>query len=588
MSTHRPQLGLAVYFYLVPKGQNGAIEVGMTPFRTSDGDLAAELEGARCVIESRFLAAGEILVRSIEGIDALIASLDNLVKALDENAVADTTKDMRVAAETLLGLADNHRERQRAMDLLGRHREILAAHVGDMRSSLAYMRAFTVNIKIVSSGIAKADATFESFAQEISDCIESGREQMFQIETDIGNLKGGLAAAYDESVRLASHLGTLLPALPNQLGESAGMMAQHYSRVLRTADEVAGIARNIHKHVARVLQALQIGDRTRQRIEHVQAGLKFFAHQSDCRDERFVALGHALLMRQLAATKAEFDQEVGEIEHAMANMADQSRELLKLRDMAYGSDGENGQGFLDDLLAHIEEALVLVAEIEGAESAVIKTGRDTAAAAAHLDTRISAIQSLKNDVQYMALNTTIRCAQIGEVARPLSVIAVELRGHGRHLESAAAGGLAELGELTAAAGILASAGQANCGLSAAEALGIAARLIREASQRTENEIGVLVSRGEEVLSILDESVERLALVTEIGGKLDTVAEHLAATAAVDPYDAAEFAAPLAEFLASVHALYTMKQERDVHQAFVHWLGFERAHADVPADSVFAA
>ncbi|MDR3527113.1 MAG: hypothetical protein P4L57_07510 [Rhizomicrobium sp.] len=548
----------------------------MAPVRTFDDALAAELEGARSGIESRFLAAGEILVRSIEGIDTLITSLDNLIKALDENAVADTTKDMRVAAETLLGLSDNHRDRLSAMALLGRHREILAIHVGDMRSSLAYMRAFTVNIKIVSSGIAEAGSTFESFAQEISDCIEAGREELLQVELDIADLKRGLVAASEESVRLDSHLRTLLPALPNQLGESAGRMAQHYSRVLLVADEVAGIARNIHKRVVRVLQALQIGDSTRQRIEHVQAGLSFFTRQDAGSDPRYASLCHALLKNQLAATKGEFDKEVGEIERAMTDMADQSRELLKLRDMAYGSHSEKGQGFLDDLLARIEESLVLVGEIEGADSAALKTGRDTAEATAHLNTRISAIQSLKNDVQYMALNTTIRCAQIGEVARPLSVIAIELRDHGHHLEVAANNGLTELDALTAAAGTLAAAGQSKGELSATEALGIAARLIRDARARTESEIGILVSRGEEVLSILDESVERLAFDTEIGRKLDRVADYLTDSAVDRPLDAPEFAAPLAEFLASAAALYTMKQEREVHQAFVQWLGLDLA------------
>ncbi len=554
----------------------------MKPVRTSDNELTTELEAARSVIESRFLAGGQILVRSIEGIDALIASLDNLIKALDANAVADTTRDMRVAAETLLGLSDNHRDRLSAMDLLGRHREILATHVGDMRSSLAYMRAFTVNIKIVSSGIAEAGSTFESFAQEISDCIESGREELLQVELDIAELKRGLATACEESVRLDSHLRMLLPALPNELSESAGRMAQHYSRVLLVADDVASIARNIHKRVVRVLQALQIGDSTRQRIEHLQAGLEFVARQAGGGDPCYAGICHALLKRQLAAAKGEFDGEVSEIEKAMSDMADQSRELLKLRDMAYGSHSEKGQGFLDNLLARIEESLVLVGEIEGADSAALKTGRDTAAAAAHLNTRISAIQSLKNDVQYMALNTTIRCAQIGERARPLSVIAVELRDHGHHLEIAANNGLTELDELTAAAGTLATAGQGKGDLSATEALGIAARLIRSARERAENEIGTLVSRGEEVLSILDESVERLAFDTEIGSKLNAVADYLADSAADGPQDAVLFEAPLAEFLAFAETLYTMKQERDVHRSFVQWLRL------VPAAAVCAA
>lgn len=557
----------------------------MGSFGVSGENLASELESARRVIESHFLAAGEVLTQSIDGIDTLIASLENLVQALDEKAVAASTADMRVAADTLLGLADNHRTRKDAIDRLGRHRDDLTKHVGDMHASLSYMRAFTVNIKIVSAGIAQAGSTFESFAQEISDCIESGRVQLQDVEGEIFGLNGGLTTALAESARLGSQLGMLLPALPNQLSESAGLMAQHYGQVHEIAGEVASIARNIHKRVVRVLQALQIGDMTRQRIEHVQSGLKKIVARGD---HRLAALVHALLERQLQATKEEFDREVEEIENAMADMASHSRELLKLRDLAYGCCSKNGAGFLDELLKRIEQASVLVGEIEGADSSALKTGRETAAAAEQLCTRISAIQSLKNDVQYMALNTTIKCAQIGEAARPLSVIAIELRDHGHHLETAAAAGLSELGELTSAAGALTTVKSNTGGLSATEALGIASRLLQDGRQRAANEIEVLVSKGEEVLSILDQSVERLAFKAEIGGTLGVVADELSSLAASSPDDAADLRTPLSEILSSIHALYTMKQERAVHQDFVAWLGLDLSAPEVRAPSAAVA
>ena len=131
-------------------------------FRMSSGmvgthtDLAAQLERARRVVERHFLAAGKMLTQAIEGIDALVASLEKLVEALDAKAVAAASDDLRAAAQSLNDLADNHHVRQLAIEELGRRRETLAKFIGDMRSSLAYMRAFTVNIKIVSSGIAEA------------------------------------------------------------------------------------------------------------------------------------------------------------------------------------------------------------------------------------------------------------------------------------------------------------------------------------------------------------------------------------------------------------------------------------------------
>lgn len=531
-------------------------------------DLNAHLEAARRVVESHFVAAGEILTQSVDGIDALVASLDKLVSAVDAKSVAATTEDMQVAVQALLGLSGNHQERQGTIDELTAHRDGLAKCVSDMRASLAYMRAFTVNIKIVSSGIAEAGSAFESFAQEISDCIEAGREQIRQVEEEIVALQQGLAAARMEGVELSSRITTVLPGLHKELSDSANRMTDHYSRVSSVAEEVTGIARDIQTRVVRVLSALQIGDITRQRIEHVQSGLQQV--QASGVDDHSRALCYALLGAQLSATIEDFHSEVGAIERSMADMAAHSRNLLKLRDMAYGSSGGAQEGFLDVLANRLEQALLLVHEIEGADSSALTTGKATAEAAGKLGSRIAAIQSLKNDVQYMALNTTIKCAQIGEAARPLSVIAIELRDKGRHLETAAADGLAALDELTRAAGIL--TGEERTGLSAAQALDVAANLIRDARNRTESEIGVLVANGEAVLSVLDKSSARLAFRAEIGDTLENVAAELVVMGSAGPASAAGLEHAMMPLLEAFSADYTMAQERQVHQRFIDTVG----------------
>jgi hypothetical protein len=558
----------------------GASRMSSNNFGVAHSDLAAHLEGARRVVERHFLAAGKVLTQAIEGIDALVASLEKLVEALDEKAVASASHDLRAAAQSLNDLADNHTNRQHSIEQLGSRRETLAKCVGDMRASLAYMRAFTVNIKIVSSGIAEAGSTFESFAQEISDCIESGREELRQMEDDLSTLREGLAAAVGQGATLSARIGTLLPVLPKELSESAGLMGEHYARVSAVAGDVAGIARNIQKRVVRVLQALQIGDITRQRIEHVQDSIRRLQTEPELTgsDGRLAALGYGLLEQQLLSTMEEFQHEIGEVEAAMTDMGAHSRELLKLRDMAFGG---KGGGFLDDLSARIDQAFVLVKEIEAADGSALRTGQETAASAAELSKRIAAVQALKNDVQYMALNTTIKCAQIGDAARPLSVIAIELRDHGRHLEDAAAAGLSELDQLTGAAETLTKAPESGR-LSAGEALGVAADLIRNARQRTEAEVGVLVSKGEELLGVLDGSASTLAFREGLGDTMETVAVALAERAAVAPQDPRGLEDPLAEMLEEFGSHYTMAQERDVHNTFVDSVGadFAEVHAAI--------
>lgn len=545
-------------------------------------NLNAQLEAARRVVESHFVAAGEILTQSVDGIDALVASLDKLVSAVDAKSVAATTEDLQVATQALLGLSGNHQARQNTIDELASRRDGLAKCVADMRASLAYMRAFTVNIKIVSSGIAEAGSAFESFAQEISDCIEAGREQIRQVEEEIMALQQDLSAARSESGDLSSRIAGVLPGIHKELSDSASRMTDHYTRVSSVAEEVTGIARDIQTRVVRILSALQIGDITRQRIEHVQTGLQYLADNGVQPGDKAALPCYALLGVQLSATIEDFHREVGAIEHSMADMASHSRNLLKLRDMAYGGSDGSREGFLDVLANRLEQALLLVHEIEGADSSALKTGQVTAEAASKLGSRIAAIQSLKNDVQYMALNTTIKCAQIGEAARPLSVIAIELRDKGRHLETAAAEGLSAIDELTHAAGLL--TGDQRSGLSAAEALEVAAKLIRDARNRTESEIGVLVANGEAVLNVLDKSSARLAFRAELGDTLENVAAELMVMGSSEPGSAESVEEQVIALLEHFATHYTMAQERQVHQRFIDTVGLSVSPAEQVRDA----
>ncbi|HWT50970.1 MAG TPA: hypothetical protein VN113_02180, partial [Caulobacter sp.] len=56
--------------------------------------IAQRLEAARQVVEGRFLEAGDVLSRAVEGVGALIAGLDSMRGNLDADTVATTTADL--------------------------------------------------------------------------------------------------------------------------------------------------------------------------------------------------------------------------------------------------------------------------------------------------------------------------------------------------------------------------------------------------------------------------------------------------------------------------------------------------------------
>ncbi len=521
-------------------------------------DMIARMETARGVIESRFLDTSDVLSGAVDGIAALVAGLEGLAESLNPASLARTTQQLEHAAATLTALPAQHQARGAAIATLAEQRAALAARLDEMRRSLAYMRAFTVSIKITAAGIPGADAEFGVFAQEISTRVEAGHGQVAELERSLAGLQAELKAAVAKSASQTLDFSAIIPAVPAQLLASAGVLAAQRGKIGTAIADTAALARAVRKKVGRILGALQIGDITRQRVEHVQTGITLLALEDVASGpaRRMRAVLAALLAAQLSATLVDFNREVAEISAGLAGLAVDAAALLRLRELAYG--GEDG-GFLRTLEQRVSEAAGPVAAIEAAAALTQDTGRNAARAAQVLSDRLDDVQSMKSDVFYMALNTTLKSARLGDAGRALSTIAVELRSHAGYLDVTATSCVAGLLALTKAAATLAGGPAEASGAGAA--LTEAMAHITAASASTEQEVEALAAQGEAVLGLLSGS--RLDLQQDIGGALDAVARDLAAAAAgAVPCDD-DIKTPLAALFARLAGVYTMAQEREV-------------------------
>ena len=563
------------------------------------GALARDLEAGRLVIETRFLAAGDLLSKAIEAVSTLIALLDRMAAALNAQVAAETTQDLKAAAAELSALPASHAGRQAAVSELSRCRSVLGERVGEMRRNLTYMRNFTINIKITAAGVSGADLEFGVFAQDIQHGIRRGSAELERLEGDLSSLSEMLATAQTQGDTLGSRIDELFPAAPQQIVASADVLAEHQKRLAETAEGAAGVARDIRVRVCRILAALQVGDSTRQRIEHVQAGLDdmvaYATMSSDPNASALVAPAHALLAAQLAATAADFRREVREIGANMADMAGGATELLRLKDMAHGRGQHGDAGFLRSLEGRLMQAHILVSEMQAADQAALHTGVATAGAAQALADRVAAIQTIKTDVQYMALNTALKCSRMGKAGAPLSAIATELRAHGALLEALAVDTLGVLSDLGRCAAALAqddpnaTRGE-RATTAAAGALGIATGRIRDASQSAETNMAAFARQGRSLVDMLEKSSGDMELQREIGELLDDGVARLQRLG----YDARAFPAdpdaPLGRLLSAFSGRYTMGSEREVHRAFLEsWgLGAAAAPPTVEADPLEGA
>lgn len=568
---------------------------------TPDDRTGACLEAARSAIEGRFLEVGDVLSRAVDGMNALITALDRMKESLDGDSVATAARELGQASDTLRQLPQSLEGRLEKLSGLVKVGSDLTKCIEDMHKHLAYLRVFGVNIKITSGGIAAAGPEFAIFAQEICDCIELGRTQLDTFRADLGALDGDLRQALGQEADLARRCDELLPAVPDSLVAQVAAITAHQARIGQISEQVAGLARDVRKKVASALAALQIGDITRQRIEHVQFGLalldapevRALPAESRARLETFL---RQLLIAQLDATTRDFRRDVSRIGLNVGAMAADASEILRLRDHAEGQGGEGN--FLRGLEANVGKAFALVDDIEAGERSAEAVSRSASRSARDLAAQVAAIQNMRADVQMMAMNTTLKCSRIGETGKPLGVIAIELRQHATHLETSAGHTLAALESLfgsTTEEEIPETedlAQQVSAASAAAEALRQAVERIRKTGDEVEGDLAEAADQGGQVVAMLKQAATRFDFDRQVGGYLDEALQLLARDVAGDDR-IDDLAAILAPLMAKLSRTYTMVQEREVHAPFADQVGEVpelNPHAQPPAaqsdDDVF--
>jgi hypothetical protein len=553
------------------------------------GALSARLETARGVIETKFLKLGEMLSEAVDGIASLLATMDALTQALSPDTSAATTRQLAATAARLSALPARQEERHRIIAQLGAHRAGLSRSVEDMRRSLAYMRAFTVSIRIAAGGITRADQEFDVFAQEMSARVEAGRAEVDGLEACLDALGRELHEASTQSEPLEQRCKAMIPAVPDQLMASAAIIDQHNRQLTAATADSMALARDTRKKVARMLGALQIGDITRQRIEHVQEGLALLGKMDAAipaeAQARIRTLIRRLLTAELESTEEDFSREAAQVNLGLTGLARDAAALLGLRDLVYGGDQDQAEagGFLRNLEHRIGDAVRLVTEIETADGLTRATSHRVAETARVLSVRLGAVQSIKTDVLFMALNTSLKSSRLGEAGRPLAAIAVELRSQAGQLERIANACGGTLGELTAAAAALAEEGAEGAeGEGAGAALLAATARISEAGANTDRDVAALAAQGEAVLAILTQATERSDLQTDIGAALGEVLRDLPGEAAEAALCTDDIRAPMAAILTKLRATYTMAQERVLHDALTSEWGLDLAPPPVEA------
>ncbi len=338
---------------------------------------------------------------------------------------------------------------------------------------------------------------------------------------------------------------------------------EHGQSVSRLAAEISCLASGIHAKVGQALIALQIGDTTRQRIEHIQSGFELIAGSDEpplepgarvLRDN----LVHHLALAQLTDLTDQFTTEASRVSEKLLGLSDDARDVLRLKSMF--SEGQTSD-FLRNLENSVGEVRKIVAQVSEVNDNAEATGRSAAGTAEALLGDVEAIRTVKTDILYMSLNTSIRCCHMGTAGLPMNVIAVELRTTSDALEIVSDNTVTNLDEL---AGLAAQMAASEPSGAKGARLDGAVKSIRAAGDTAETN---LVAVNTESMKVA-EAIENLGAYSnfhaDLCALLDEACAELAELAGSRVAETERVSA-IEATLETIFKSYSMSRERDVHR-----------------------
>lgn len=549
--------------------------------------LVGKLAVAQSRIEQSFLDGGNVLIAVMESVNGLTAILDGLVNLLDPQATRQVFDGMKTVVGDLKGLPGVAGRKQEAIGRMSGLCDAVHVRVEDMREIIRYLRTIAVTVKITGASIPE----FSGFADEIRERIQTVSEEINRFGDQLVAMRNRLRSANTSSAGVIRDFASTIPMLVGNMDRSSVALVEQQKRMAATAQHLKQITGTIQGKIATVLSALQVGDVTRQRIEHV---MTMFEYLSDFKlSEAAQSLDAATLTEidmaisglaraQLEESVDELQQKCGNIAATIASFTVDASQVLSLRDDLAGH-GRPAQGnILDTMKGDLTQALDLSAKVtertQDLDQVVASVGESTQA----LISGIATIRKIKLDIFYMALNSNLACTRLGEAGRSVNVASGELRIFADKLEAPAEGIVLQMKEIETAKDML-TADNAQKMNAVEEPLENA----RFAVDKVADGMGVglqsLSREGGAVFDCIEKAIRKLDFRSDLGDVLD---DCLRIAAAEDRGVTAPIAAghPAIDMLsAQIFRSYTMTQERVIHQHFLPVVEHIASAAPVAAD-----
>ncbi|SKA07574.1 hypothetical protein [Consotaella salsifontis] len=547
--------------------------------------IAEELTGTAGRIDQTFLATGEKLMACVQ----LLGQILTAFKMLED---AYTSEEMAAACRTIRAVGEDGRKfldgfvAERA--ILSRIRSTIGKAKGPMSElsrTINMIGAIAINARMVAAAMLNGSEELTVFTSDVMDLSRKAAATMDEMEERYAKLLPDLTLVNARSEHFEKRYVGSIGGLSERVEVHLEALDRQRHTNLALGGEVRAMSSDFSGRVSDVVSALQIGDATRQRVEHVVDALKTIAAleagaatagddplPEDEADRRWLAELIVLIQDgQLEAASRHF---TGEAEAARRTLTALSADLERAFRQAMAKLNQAGPtraaplADLDgEVSLTVENLSASTTECDGIQrvvNAVEDTVRDLLESARMM-------RQIEHEVRLVSLNTAISCSKLGADGRALSVISLQLReltGDMVALSEQVCRPLGEAGEIAREL----SEEECECGAEQVVAIenrgrealallgGVETRM--NETKALFDEVGPQIARlAQDAVGVFDQQDEIAAELNATSDRLRSLCDFMAAGLEPAGMETAAAAKPV---LDRMRRRCTMAEERNIH------------------------
>jgi hypothetical protein len=525
-------------------------------------DLVQRLDATLQPIESGFLDCGQDLAgaaASMRGIARAFAGLSDLLHSENFGQAVDGLATVTGALASVAVGGTSQDALTRLDDLVQR----VAAPLDRLRKTVGEVEILAVNARIEAAHVVAADTDFSVFTTEMTRLAQLAKATLDKLAAERDALTGLSESAGRLQVDFDRQQSEMLADIKERLGAGMRLVEDRRRAAVQSAQQVEKQSKATEGQLNDVIQALQVGDMARQRVEHVARALETLAGDDNRSHRGRICHLQAV---QLKDTERELRQAVGRISDRMADLARGGDTIRATGRDAFASSAgrdaasaDGGNSFVHDLARDLRRAADILDGARDADRALHERLEPLSQSVAAMTTHLEAVHNVEAEMRVMGLNATLKCSRLGYQGRALGVIAQALRAHAGRTAEDAGQIMTGLGEIQHVAGDLRSE-QARDSDGVVGSLVTAIQTFDEGAHLLASALSALDAEARNSESLLRQAASRLlsddsvlTTLAECGAILDDAARALGDGAGGDDSSG--------DFL---RGTYTMASQREAH------------------------